>query len=391
MRRLALVVLTSAAFTGVGGLVLPAYGQSAGVGSSGQGSASTGGNASVGNSSGNTAGSESNQAPGGLLGGLIGVSLNLGNSGSNTSNGTSAINSGPATSSGSNSDTTVGQSGGGGGGVLAPVASPVFGPAFVPAPAQSAGVSNSGSAAADTGGNQSVGNDSTNTASNTQNVSGGLLAVGINLANVSNTSNGTSTINTGPADAVGNEAVTSVDQVRAAGPVFGVGGGVQCDGLFHGRQAVDVRNAGAANASTGNNASVGNQSTNVATNTQTVSGGLIALPINLGLLGGVTNASDGQSAITSGAATASGNRATTEVTQECLQPVATIHPPIFTPTGLRLIDQATPVQFQQQQLAHTGVDPFVMGLVAFALLFGGMMFLVWERVEALPASPTRAA
>ena len=44
-----------------------------------------------------------------------------------------------------------------------------------------------------------------------------------------------------------------------------------------------------------------------------------------------------------------------------------------------------------QQLARTGVDPFVLGLVAFSLLFGGLMFLVWERVEALPVDSPPAA
>jgi hypothetical protein len=41
-------------------------------------------------------------------------------------------------------------------------------------------------------------------------------------------------------------------------------------------------------------------------------------------------------------------------------------------------------QVQGGQLARTGVDPFVLGLIAFTLLFGGLMFLVWERVEAMP-------
>jgi hypothetical protein len=39
---------------------------------------------------------------------------------------------------------------------------------------------------------------------------------------------------------------------------------------------------------------------------------------------------------------------------------------------------------QQTQLARTGRDPFATGLVAFALLFGGLMFLVWEWVESYP-------
>ncbi len=36
-------------------------------------------------------------------------------------------------------------------------------------------------------------------------------------------------------------------------------------------------------------------------------------------------------------------------------------------------------------------DPFVLGLIAFALLFGGLMFLVWERVEAMPVQSPPAS
>jgi hypothetical protein len=386
MRRLAFVLLTSAALTGASGLVLPAYGQSAGagVGNNGEASAGTGGNSSVGNTSGNTAASDAAQtqpADGGLLGlgGLLSVSLNLGNSGSNTSNGTSAVSTGPATASGNTTDSGVAQSGSGG-------VSPIFGPAV---PAQSAGVGNSGSAAADTGGNRSVGNGSTNTAASSQTVSAGLLAVGVNLANVQNVSNGTSTINTGAAAAAGNEAVTTVDQ-QAFGPGLVFGPGV-CDGFHFLRgQHADVENAGSARADTGGNASVGNQSTNEASSVQVVEGGLIALPINLGLLGGVSNVSDGQSAITTGAATASGNRATTAVTQQCLEPVALGSPIFGPPIGphKQFFETGHAPKFE---LARTGVDPFVMGLVAFSLLFGGFLFLVWERVEALPEGHTGAA
>ncbi|MDQ3979867.1 MAG: hypothetical protein M3314_09975 [Actinomycetota bacterium] len=393
MRRATLVVFMSAALTGVSGLVLPAYGQSAGVGNTGQGSAGTGGNSSVGNASGNAAATQSSAtAPEdeGLLGlgGLLNapVNLSLGPGPSNTSNGTSAVNSGPASATGNTTTNGVTQAGGGG------AVAPIFGPVV---PAQSAGIGNSGSAAADTGGNRSVGNDSDNAATITQNAAGGLINLPVNvnlLGGPSNVSNGTSTINTGAAEATGNEAVNSVDQVRT-GALFGPG---VCDGWWN-LQNAEVQNSGAARADTGGNASVGNQSSNVAAITQDAGGGLINLPLNLNLLGGVANASDGQSAITTGAANATGNQATTGVTQQCLEPeLVSVDGPHFKP-HLRGVDghkvhhgphhKGAP----KQELAHTGVDPFVMGLVAFTLLFGGFLFLVWERVEALPARRTPAA
>ena len=386
MRRATLVVFMSAALTGVSGFVLPAYGQSAGVGNTGEASAGTGGNSSVGNASGNAAPAQQNAtAPedDGLLGlgGLLNapVNLSLGGGPSNTSNGTSAVNSGPATATGNSATNGVTQAGGG-------AVAPIFGPIL---PAQSAGVSNSGSAAADTGGNRSVGNDSDNDASVTQNASGGLINLPLNVSLLngpSNVSNGTSTINTGAANATGNEAVNSVDQLRT-GSLFGPG---VCEG-FRGFQAAEVQNAGSARADTGGNASVGNQSTNDASVTQNASGGLINLPLNLNLLSGPANVSDGQSAITTGAATATGNQATTGITQQCLEPVAHGH---FSPhggfDGHKLHHGPRHADAPKFELARTGVDPFVMGLVAFTLLFGGFLFLVWERVEALPARRTPA-
>lgn len=387
-RRAASGLLAGVAFAGVLGIVgAPAYGQSAGVGNSGQATAGSGNNSGVGNSSTNIGSNDTTQTTPSdtLVGGLLGLVLNLGNTSTNTSNGTSGITSGPATASGNVSDTGVAQTSAG----TAPI-STVFGPVL---PAQSAGVSNSGGATANTGGNQSVGNDSVNTASNSQTVTGGLLAVGINISTASNTSNGTSTINTGPATASGNEAVTTVDQARIAsdgiGKRFGVGGGAVCDGSFRfGGQRVEVENSGTASAQTGNNASVGNQSTNVASNTQTLSGGLLNIPLDLSLTGGATNLSDGTSGITTGAATASGNRSTTEVDQVCLQPVSVGVPThqVASPLsrGVPVGQVHRPVNVTQQ-LAKTGVDPFVIVVIGFSLLFGGLLFMVWERVETLPA------
>ena len=388
----------------------PAYGQAAGVGNAGDASAATGGNASTGNASTNAAAADSTATtpPGSssepLLGGLLGLVLNVGGSNTaNTSSGTSTVSSGPANSSGNNSDTSVDQASAGGGGRPVPVGPAVIGPGVVGpgvigtvfspfiGPSQSAGVSNEGTAAGSTGGNTSTGNGSTNVAGTTQTVTGGLIAAGINVlgGNASNVSNGSSAIGTGPANAAGNTSTSAINQERL-GAGFGVGGGALCDGLFRfDGQRVDVTNAGTAQASTGDNTSVGNQSTNVATADSNVAGGLIGLNVNL-LGQNASNSSDGQSAIDTGAANAAGNRSTTGVTQQCLQPVAFPGPPVITPAVVRGVPVPGAV-VPQAQLARTGTDPFVLGLVAFSLLFGGLLFMVWERVEALPAGSRRSS
>lgn len=396
-RRVALGLLASASISGVLAFAgVPAYGQStAGVGNSGQGSASSGGNSSVGNNSNNAAANTTTSpAPEpSLIGSVLGLALNLTTGSANASNGTSSVNAGGAQASGNTSDTGVGQQSANSGAV---------GTVFSPFATQSqgAGVSNSGSAAASTGGNSGVGNNSTNLAANTQNVSAGLIAVGLTLGTTaSNTSNGTSTINTGPASAAGNTATNAVEQTSVGGgggirfgpgSRFSIGGGAACDGFFGlGGQRATVNNSGSASANTGDNASVGNQSSNAAVNQNTTPGGAITVNVP-GLLGiNSANASDGQSAITTGEATASGNRSTNAVDQTCIEQASFVSPPVIHP-GFHHFDKfgRPGVRFvagHQQQLARTGVDPFVLGLVAFALLFGGFLFMVWERVEAIPA------
>lgn len=421
-RRAALGMVLSAAVAGSLAVVgAPAYGQqsqSSGVGNSGTANASTGGNSSAGNSSSNAAGNAYSQTsppttsvP--VLGSVLGLVLNLSTGSGNASDGTSNVSTGPAAAAGNTSDTSASQTkasapGGGGGSpiVLGSIFNPFINPFFVPPPDQSAGVTNSGAATASTGGNSGVGNNSSNAASNTQTVNGGLIGIGLQLGNTaSNTSNGTSNITTGGATASGNQSTTAVDQTRIdgrggpGGPfgtfgAFGIGGGVACDGFFRfGGQRVDVGNTGTARADTGGNASVGNQSQNIARNDSSVTGGLINLNVPGLLSNTATNASNGTSNIATGAATASGNRSTTSVDQACIEPVRVASPPPIRPgvviqDGFRIgvggPNVQPGVQVRPQQLARTGRDPFVMGLVAFALLFGGLMFLVWERVESYP-------
>ncbi len=403
----------------------PAWGQqsqSSGVGNSGTGAASTGGNASAGNSSGNAAGNAYTQTtppttspP--VLGSVLGLVLNLSGGSGNASTGASNVSTGPAAAAGNTADTNASQTrasapGDGGGSpiVLGSIFNPFINPFYVPPPDQSSGVTNSGSATASTGGNSGVGNNSSNAASNTNTVNAGLVGIGLQLGNTAtNTSNGTSTINTGAATAAGNQSTTAVGQTRVGGGqggpggpfgFFGIGGGVQCDGFFRfGGQRVDVGNTGTARADTGGNASVGNQSQNIARNDANVTGGSINLDVPGLLTNTATNTSDGTSNITTGAATASGNRSTTSVDQACVEPVRVASPPPIRPgigggspnlDGFRIgvgpggSSILIGTQVRPQQLARTGRDPFVMGLVAFALLFGGLMFLVWERVESYP-------
>lgn len=422
-RRAALGMLVSAGVAGSMAMVgVPAYGQqaqSAGVSNSGTGAASTGGNSSAGNSSTNAAVNTFNQTsppttsvP--VLGSVLGLVLNLSGASGNASDGTSTISTGAATASGNTADSSVGQTrasspGGGNSGpiVLGSIFNPFINPFFVPPPDQSATVSNSGAATASTGGNSGVGNNSSNVASNNQTVNAGLIAIGLQLGNTaSNTSNGTSNITTGAANASGNQSTTAVDQTRIAGGggggpfgpsgFFGIGSGVQCDGFFRFEgQRANVGNTGTARADTGSNASVGNQSQNVAANSNTVTGGLINLNLPGLLNNTASNTSGGTSNITTGAATASGNRSTTSVDQACVEPVRFSSPPPINPGvvhqfGVRPVGGGFPpgvlpgVQVRPQQLARTGRDPFVTGLVAFSLLFGGLMFLVWERVESYP-------
>ena len=74
---------------------------------------------------------------------------------------------------------------------------------------QGAGVTNAGSASANSGGNTAVGNGSTNSFTAP---AGGAVNVPISLGQSVNTSDGTATVNTGPATAVGNSAQTGVGQ-----------------------------------------------------------------------------------------------------------------------------------------------------------------------------------
>ncbi|MGI8807901.1 MAG: hypothetical protein ACR2KK_08690 [Acidimicrobiales bacterium] len=365
-----------------GQIIIPIGGssQSAGVTNSGSASANSGGNTAVGNASTNTA---TVNAP---AGGLIDVPVTLG-APSNTSGGAAAVVTGPATATGNSSGTGVSQSNASGSQVNS----------FLAGQHQSAGVVNAGSGSANSGGNAAVGNASQNTATVNQDASGGLLGVAVGLGGPTNTSTGEARVTSGAANAVGNNSATNVGQSAVQGgggviisrPVPGVGaiggiggagvGAAPCAaGRFGSIQEVNVRNEGQAQANTGNNTAIGNASTNdAATNTQTVSGGLLGVGITIG---GPINNSTGVAVINTGPATAVGNNSTTQVgqTQGCQQ-VTTLSAGgrpgvVVVPVGggkVQAVRTAT--------LARTGLDTADLGMIAGALLGAGMLLVASQR------------
>ncbi len=357
---------------------LPAFGgvssQGGGVGNSGSAGASTGGNSATGNQSDNTATAATAGTITGTLGNLLGVTLTLGGP-QNASSGTAAVSTGPANAAGNNSAGAVNQANGGGG-----RGSGNF---------QSGSVSNSGQADASTGGNTAVGNQSTNVATQVQNVSGGLLGIGVIIGGPSNVSNGTATINTGEASASGNVAEGNVTQVNGGGGgghvPFGLGIGLGsgfCSRFS--QQVADVSNTGSASADTGGNEAVGNASSNVATSETegALSGNLLGLGELLGVdvtLGGPTNQSDGTAAITTGAATAAGNQSTGSVVQEnCVPAAAHFGAPGRAPRFVKIGER------------HHGTIPLARTGVAAARLlpFAGLLLAVGVlavRVGPIPA------
>ena len=120
------------------------------------------------------------------------------------------MQTGPANAVGNVSETAISQQGGSAGGGI------YIGD-------QEADVDNVGVASANTGGNTAVGNNSTNTATSTQDADASLGfgsgddATAANQATNTNASDGTASVQTGPASAVGNVSETDIDQHSDAG------------------------------------------------------------------------------------------------------------------------------------------------------------------------------
>ena len=389
-RRVAMASMTVLAASGIGLVAAPmAFGQiiipiggssqGANVTNSGSASANSGGNNAIGNASTNSA---TVSAP--AAGGLLNVPVGLG-APTNTSTGTAAIVTGPATAVGNSANTGVGQSTASGNQVNG----------FLNSQNQSVSVQNAGSASANTGGNNAVGNASQNTATLTQDVSGGLVGVGVNVGGPTNNSTGNAAIQTGAANAVGSNSATNVGQTSVQGgggfvagrPVSGVGaiGGIGGAGAgaapcgssrFGSIQEVAVRNQGQAQANTGNNTAIGNASTNDASVTvpQTVSGGVAGVGLTIG---GPVNNSSGTAVINTGPANAVGNSSTTQVSQvEGCPQVTTVSSAgrtgVVVPAGrLQAVRTAT--------LARTGLDTGDLGMIAGALLGAGMLLIASQR------------
>jgi hypothetical protein len=422
--------------------------QGAGVGNTGNASANSGGNAGVGNGSANAAADGAAQTPPpttqpALLGGLIGIAVNLGTTGS-TSTGNSNVTTGTATATGNQASTGVDQSSTGSGGPFSTGVQSAdvsnSGSASANTGSNSSVGNNSANSATNTqtvsGGLINIGlNLATvgNTSSGNSNIQTGPAAAEGNVAQtgVAQTQQdldhrvfGPPLFGPGFGHGFGHGPAAVIRNP------FGIGGFDRCASPFGGGQFANVSNAGSASANTGNNSSVGNQSQNVASNNQTIVGGDGSVPLgpvgNLvggldlgalvnglglgGILGGfvnsidltqvggllqgnllggsllnvginiptVSNVSDGNSNITTGPAAATGNQSSTSITQECVELVAQ-RPPVINPTIAHKIARAP-----GGQLARTGIDPFVLGLVAFVLLYGGLMLLVWDKVEGTP-------
>ena len=395
-RRVAIASMTVLASSGIGLVAAPmAFGQivltspllgsSQGttVTNSGSASANTGGNSAIGNATTNNV----NVSGGG--GGLIPVEVGLLDAQTNSSQGNANITTGAANAAGNDSGTTVGQSNASGNQVGS----------FLAGQQQGVGVTNAGAASANSGGNSAIGNASQNNTTVTQDASAGLLGVAVNLGGPTNSSVGNATINSGAANAAGNSSDTTVGQsIQGGGPGFGGPGGpgslvrpgvgavaglggagvgpAPCNaGRFASFQNVNVRNQGEAEANTGDNVAIGNASQNNTTASgQTVSGGLLGVGINIG---GPVNNSSGVATINTGPATAVGNDSTTVVgqTQGCPQVAhltAAGRPGVIVHPGHHVVKRTG-------TLARTGLDTGDLGMIAGALLGGGMLLVASQR------------
>jgi len=374
--RVAMASMTVLAASGIGLVAAPmAFGQiliplgssqTTGVTNSGSASANSGGNTAVGNASTNTA---TVTKP---VGALLDVPISVG-APTNTSDGTAGVNTGPATAVGNSAQTNVGQSQASGNRVNS----------FLAGQRQAADVTNAGSASANSGGNVAVGNASQNTAT-VNDVSGGLLGVGVALGGPTNNSTGTAAVNSGAANAVGNTSGTNVGQSSLQGGIggAGVGAGPCGTGRFGSIQHVEVVNQGEAEANTGDNVAIGNASTNDASTTQTVSGGLLGAGVTIG---GPVNNSSGTAAISTGPATAVGNNSVTQVgqTEGCPQ-VTTLT------AGARPGVTVTPSKVRAN-LARTGLDTGDLGMIAGALVAGGMLLVASQRRRMAARSAASSA
>jgi hypothetical protein len=270
--------------------------------------ANTGGNVGVGNTSDNEAhvGLPGDPQHAGVVGlDDIGIASNNGEA-SNTSGGSASITTGAATAVGNKATTNVTQTatgkiiGGGGFGYVD----------------QDSEVVNYGEAYANSGFNYAFGNTSDGYAETLQSADAqGFTDVGVvgQFGLAANDSDGTGTINSGVANAAGNQTTTNVGQTADI-----QGGALQLQ-----FQDNDVFNVGFGTANTGQNVGVGNASHGEAfVDQDAVLDPTLPVPpadgidvAVVGQFGKAANASDGTATINTGAATAVGNQSSTDITQ----------------------------------------------------------------------------
>jgi LPXTG-motif cell wall-anchored protein len=208
-----------------------------------------------------------------------------------SSNGTAGTGTGNATATGNSSSaspTTVSGTGG-----------------AITIASQQGTVRNKGTATAISGENTTVGNGSKNLAVNGQNNPGGV-GVNSNQGSATNNSNGSSSTTTGNATATGSTSSTSLNQNVNANATGSLGG------ILIVTQDANVSNVGRATAISGDNVGIGNNSRNLAINSQDLGRRPGAINNNSAA---VSNGSGGNSLIDTGDSTATGNSASTSVSQ----------------------------------------------------------------------------
>jgi autotransporter family porin len=284
--------------------------QDADVTNAGVGVANSGGNVAVGNASQNTAACAQ---------GAVGVVASNSCDASNTSDGSASIETGDATGVGNQSATSVEQSkqGSSDPGLVVTV--------------QDSDVTNAGVGIGNSGLNAAVGNASQNAAVCAQ---GAVGVVASNSCDVSNTSDGTASIETGDATGVGNQSATGVHQHAASGDGAGLALIVQ---------DADVTNVGVGLANSGGNLAVGNASQNLAVNLQGAFGVLASNTAS------VSNASNGSASIKTGKATGIGNSSATDISQGA----------DVDPDGLAVVLQSAPVLNAGFGAANSGLNAAV--------------------------------
>jgi hypothetical protein len=289
----------NADITGPGGASL--ISQDSNVINAGLAIANSGGNDALGNDSDNDANLFQDVTSAGATD--VGVAGQFGLA-ENISDGTGSASSGAATAIGNRSDTTVEQTAKSDGGALN-------------LQTQGNTVLNTGIGLANSGLNVGIGNTSENDADVDQEaeIAGPLdadVAVLGNFGLASNSSDGTGSVTTGAASAIGNDSSTHIAQT------------IDPDGVVVATQVAGVVNAGAAVANSGGNVALGNDSDNAADiDEQAIEVGVGNGPnadINVGTLvtsnnGEASNVSDGTASITTGAATATGNSSDTHIGQ----------------------------------------------------------------------------